>query len=205
MRYMLDEALAPTVPPARSSSRARSGGSKTESGPTRLALLATPRSGTTWLRLILGHVLELDELSVFHPADLDWTRLTDRAVIHLHWPRTPYLQSLLEEAEIKVVTISRHPYDVLVSILRMAQTEPETIGWLWGRGGDEDALLGVDPSSEEFAQWAMSERALNLLQVTSSWLVDDQVAKVSYEKLPRHQNKRSSVCSHNCPSRRSGP
>ncbi len=178
LHYMLDEFVAEQIQlPGRSLDPT------VGSGPTRIALLATPRSGTTWLRLILGHVLDLEELSVFHPADLDWAHLPERVVIHLHWPRTAHLQSLLEAARVNVVTMSRHPFDVLVSILRMAQTEPKTIGWLWGRGGDEEALLDADPSSEDFAQWALSERALNLLDVTRSWLVDDQVARVSYERL----------------------
>ncbi len=155
LHYMLDEFVAGQIQlPGRSPDPA------VGSGPTRIALLATPRSGTTWLRLILAHVLDLEELSVFHPADVDWAHLPERAVIHLHWPRTAHLQSLLEAARVNVVTMSRHPFDVLVSILRLAQTEPETIRWLWSRGGDEEALLDADPSSEEFAQWALSERAL---------------------------------------------
>ncbi len=132
---------------------------------------------------MLGYVLDLDDMSVHHPGDLDWLRLPDRVAVQLHWPRTPYLRTLLEKAQFNVVTISRHPFDVLISILRMAQTEPETIGWLWGRGGDEEELLDADPSSEAFAQWAMSERALNLLEVTSSWLDGGQAAQVSYERL----------------------
>ena len=183
LRYMLDEGLAEQTQWPRAVEPKPFSSSMSGSNPTRIALISTPRSGTTWLRLILEHVLELDALSVYHPADLDWTRLPGRAVIHLHWPRTAYLQSLLAGAKVNVVTMSRHPFDVLVSILRLAQTEPETIGWLWGRGGDEEGLVDVDPSSEEFAQWAMSDRALNLLEVTSSWLVDSRVERISYERL----------------------
>src|ERR1700722_5548124 len=183
LRYMLDEGLAEQTQWPRAVEPKPFSNSMSGSSPTSIALISTPRSGTTWLRLILEHVLELDALSVYHPADLDWTRLPERAVIHLHWPRTAYLQSLLAGAKVNVVTMSRHPFDVLVSILRLAQTEPETIGWLWGRGGDEEGLVDVDPSSEEFAQWAMSDRALNLLEVTSSWLVDSRVERISYERL----------------------
>src|ERR1700677_2956985 len=94
LRYMLDEGLSEqTLGIARDD---HSGDSIIESGSLRIALLATPRSGNTWLRLILGHVLALDELPVHHPGDLEWSRLPDRAVIQLHWPRTTYLQRLLE-------------------------------------------------------------------------------------------------------------
>ena len=182
-RYMLNEGLAEQARSPRFARHRPSRGPTAGSSPTRIALLATPRSGNTWLRLILGHILELEELPVHHPGDLDWTSLPERVVIQLHWPRTKYLQSLLEGAKVKVVTLSRHPFDILVSILRFAQTEPETIGWLWGRGGDEEGLLDVDPASQEFAQWATSERALNLLDVTGSWLNANQVEMVSYERL----------------------
>jgi hypothetical protein len=179
-RYLLAESLAGQAPPSgRGESSVRRGGRSR----VRVAVIATPRCGNTWVRMMLAHVLELDQLPVHHPADLDWTRLPEHVVIQLHWPRTAYLQSLLAGAGVNVVTVSRHPFDVLVSILRFAQTEPDTIEWLWGSGGDEESLLDVDPSSEQFAQWAMSERALELLEVSSSWLADDQVAHVRYESL----------------------
>ena len=178
IRYMLDESLAeraqvPQFPRRRPA----------DPSSTRIALLATPRSGNTWLRMILAHALGLDEIPAHHPGDLDWSTLPEQVVIQLHWPRTPYLETLLEQAGVRMVTLSRHPFDVLISILRFAQTEPDTVGWLWGKGGDEEGLLDVDPSSEEFAQWAMSERALNLLAVTTSWLDSEKVAQVSYERL----------------------
>jgi hypothetical protein len=183
LRWTVDEALAEKRRARRIRRHRAPGRSILGPGPTRIAILATPRSGNTWLRMMLRDVLELDELIVRHPGDLDWERLPERAVINLHWPATVYLQSFLEAARVKVVTISRHPFDVLVSILRFAQTEPETIQWLWGRGGDEDSLLDADPTSEPFAQWAMSERALHLIEVSSSWLAVPDVAHVSYDKL----------------------
>jgi hypothetical protein len=152
-------------------------------GSTRIAILATPRSGNTFLRLMLQQVLALDELPIYHPGDVDWTDLPERVIMQLHWPRTDYLQSLLNAAGVRVVTVSRHPFDVLVSILRFAQTEPDTVKWLWGEGGDEEALLDADPASERFARWAMSKRPLALLEVTQSWLADTRTEHIRYDAL----------------------
>jgi hypothetical protein len=84
---------------------------------------------------------------------------------------------------VRVVTVSRHPFDVLVSILRFAQTEPDTVEWLWGEGGDEEALLDADPASERFARWAMSKRPRALLAVSESWLADSRTEQVRYDAL----------------------
>jgi hypothetical protein len=131
----------------------------------------------------LEDVLELEPLPIYHPADLNWRQLPDRAVIQLHWNRSDYLQGLLEAANIKMVTLSRHPFDVILSILRFAQTEPDTSLWLWGEGGDEESIVGADPSSESFVRWALSERALALLGVTGSWLEVEGTAHIPYEAL----------------------
>lgn len=152
---------------------------------TRIAVLATPRSGNTWLRMMLAHVLELDAFAIHYPGDLDWQRLPERAVVSLHWPRTAYLSALLSEADVKVVTITRHPFDVLLSVLRFAQTDPDTREWLWTRGGDEEGIVDVDPANPQFAEWAMSERASALLEVTSSWIAHRHAAIVNYEALVR--------------------
>lgn len=181
LRYMLDEAEF-----ARDAGRSGPLGAPRPSGfeaRTRIAVLATPRSGNTWTRLMLGHVLDLVELPVHHPADLDWSSLPDRAVIQLHWPRSPYLQSLLDRAGVTVVTPVRHPFDVLISVLRFAQIEPGTGEWLWGQAGDEGLLLDADPTSTQFAQWALSDRAAALLDLSRSWAAGGRAVTVRYEDL----------------------
>ena len=156
-----------------------------ESLGTRIAIFNTPRSGSTLLRLILANTLDLVDMPAHHPADIDWQNLPDRVIVHIHWPRTAYLDSLLNQAQMRVVTISRHPFDVLLSILRYAQLEPRTSEWLWGDGGDEDEIVGADPTSTPFALWATSDRARALLNVTDSWLSHSEVTHVRYDPLVR--------------------
>jgi hypothetical protein len=152
-------------------------------GQVRIAVVSTPRSGGTWASLVVQHALDLVGLTAPHPGDLDWLALPDRALIHLHWPRTPYLQSLLDKAGVQVVTIIRHPFDVMLSVLRFAQMTPATADWLWGEAGSENILLDADPTSPQFAQWAMSERAAALVDVSRSWAACRGVVSVRYESL----------------------
>ena len=84
--------------------------------PARLALIGTPRSGSSWLRNVLAAALDAEELPVLHPADLDWAALPDRFVVQLAWERTRFLERVLREQGITVVSVARHPLDVLVSI-----------------------------------------------------------------------------------------
>ena len=149
----------------------------------RIAIVSTPRSGNSFLRMLLAQSLGLVEIPVHHPAEVSWEDLPDRAVIQLHWPRTEYFAHLLNEAQVHVVTLIRHPFDVLLSVLRFAQIEPDTREWLWGKEGNEDAYLGADPTSEAFAHWATSSRARALLDVTESWLSDPGVSRVRYDTL----------------------
>jgi hypothetical protein len=149
----------------------------------RIAVLATPRSSNSWTRTVLEQSLDLVPVAVHHPADLDWFALPERLVVQLHWRRSPYFQSLLEQAGVKVVTIIRHPFDIMLSVLRFAQTEPATAEWLWGAAGNENILLDADPTSLEFARWAVSERAAALLDVSRSWASNRGTVSVRYEKL----------------------
>jgi hypothetical protein len=179
-RYMLAERQGPAGGLGPAQARLAAGGPASNA---RIAILSTPRSGNTYLRVLLANAAGLHQLSAHHPADIEWQHLPESVVIQLHWPRTEYLCSLLESAGVAAMTVVRHPFDVLVSVLRFAQTEPDTIEWLWGEGGDEERLVDADPTSEAFARWATGPRAEALLAVSDSWLDDPACMTVRYEEL----------------------
>lgn len=110
LRYLLEErGLGPPGRPVTARTDRPDG--------VRVAVISSPRSGNTLLRSLLAQTLDLVELPVHHPADLDWDHLPARAVIQLHWPRTAHLERLLAGAGTRVVTLARDPLDVLVSVL----------------------------------------------------------------------------------------
>lgn len=43
--------------------------------PLRIAIVSTPRSGNTWLRLMLGRFYDAAQIAVFEPSDINWAAL----------------------------------------------------------------------------------------------------------------------------------
>ena len=149
----------------------------------RLALVGTPRTGNTWLRGLLAGLYGLQQYAVHNPADIDWEELPDRSIVQVHWTRSDPFRSVLERNGFRVVTIARHPLDVLVSILHFSRREPQTRHWLSGEGDGEAAIRWAAPGDAAFEAFAKGRRAGELLGVTPSWWMDPGVAKVRYESL----------------------
>ena len=123
-----------------------------------------------WLRRLLAAAYVLREVSAHTPAEVDWDALPERCVLQLDWRHTPEFAAVLRRHAFSVAVLVRHPLDVLVSILQVAPHEPESARWLDGDGGDESSLLGADPASPEFLEYATGPRASALLSVTPGWL-----------------------------------
>ena len=150
----------------------------------RLAIVGTPRSGNMWLRGLLSSVGGLEESSADTPGGVSWDELPEACVLQLHWPPTDDFASLLERERFRPVVLTRHPLDVLVSILHFAQHEPRTARWLNGEAGDEHSLVGADPCSAAFLAYATGPRARALLDVTVLWARSPTLASaISYEDL----------------------
>jgi hypothetical protein len=148
----------------------------------RVAVVSTPRSGNTWLRGLLAQLTGSVEIAVHTPAEVPWETLPPRVLLQIHWYPTPQFTGLLNKGGFKVVTISRHPLDVLISILHFCRHEPATARWLEGRGGTEESLLGATPLDLATAEYAASRRFRELLGVTDAWW-DEADAAVRYEDL----------------------
>ncbi len=162
-------------------------GITTIEGPCRLAVVSTPRAGNTWLRHLLRSLFRFDhpggELAVHLPGDVPWATLPERCVLQLHWHRSHSFTSLLEEHKFRVVTLARHPIDVLISILRFAPYQPATARWLDGEGGDERPILGASPRDPVFLEYATGPRAKALLSVSREWWEAADCFRLRYEDL----------------------
>ncbi len=153
--------------------------------PLRIAIVATPRSGNTWLRAMLGQVYAIPTTATHELGDDDWGRFPPEVVHQVHWPRTPEFLDKLRDHGFRVVTLARHPLDTLISILHFAWYDRETASWLLGREGDETGLCGAMPRSRPFLDYAAGPRAAALLSVTCDWWQQEGVTSVRYEDLVR--------------------
>lgn len=150
-------------------------------GLMRIAIVSTPRSGNTWLRHLLRDMWDFPEIAVHNY--LDAVRLPESCVLQLHWYREPNFQHFLSEHNVNVVTVARHPLDVLVSVLHYVRYEPDTAKWLGGNCQLPGSLSEASPVSHDFVRYALSFGSENLLSVTYQWWHDDSAIKVRYEDL----------------------
>ena len=154
----------------------------------RIAIVSTPRSGNTWLRLVLANALGLDEIAVHNYLEVI-EPLPDRCVLQLHWYREPNFQKWLRKHGFAVVVLARHPLDVLVSVLQFIRREPLTSRWLEGNVEIPDSLAGTSPVSPAFRDFALGWGSENLLSVSYQWWHDTAALRVRYEELTAKPKK----------------
>jgi hypothetical protein len=153
----------------------------------RVAVIGTPRCGNTWVRLVLADILKLEPLSVHNYSELG--AIPERAIVQLHWYREPRFQRFLQDNGFKTLVLSRHPLDVLVSILNFIRYEPLTARWLEGNAEIPASLIGEPPISRAFVQYATSWGAENVLSISYQWWHDSHAVKVRYEDLVKRPHK----------------
>ena len=91
----------------------------------------------------------------------------------------------MHEHGFRVVTVARHPLDVLISILHFCVYESESEHWLLGAGGSEAGIFAAMPRSRAFVEYATGPRAAELLAVTPDWWGRPGVVGVRYEDCVR--------------------
>jgi hypothetical protein len=135
----------------------------------RLAVVGTSRSGNTWLRILLAQLYDLAQYAAHTPDALDWETLPENCIVQLHWHRLPPFTTFLAAQNFRVVTMARHPLDILISILQFSPHEPQTACWLDGENGNETAIHNKSVISPEFLAYAVSSRAQALLSISREW------------------------------------
>jgi hypothetical protein len=149
----------------------------------RIAIISTPRTGSTWLRMLLMDAYAIPGFAVHRPDDLNWAELPEKCVLQLHWHRTAALVQKLREEGFHVVSVARHPLDVLISILQFCLHDDSTLQWLNGEAGDERPIHGAMPGSAVFIDYGAGPRAAALMAVSREWALAPDCIRVRYENL----------------------
>jgi len=149
----------------------------------RVAIVATPRSGNTWLKGLLGSLYGLPDIICDRPDEVPWETLPERCVLQMHWGPEPELIDRFQRHVIRPVTIARHPLDTLISMLHFCTTWQGTSRWFGGRDGNEDAIRGSLPTSPEFLEYATGPRARTLMSITRDWWSTGTCHTLCYEHL----------------------
>ncbi len=149
----------------------------------RIAVISTPRVGNTWLNYCVAKLLDMPTVGVHRVSDLDNVELLEKMVLQVHGEYEDVeLRTFLNKNNFKVVTVSRHPLDVFISILHFVQIHTSPLQWLDGKA-DVEKLYGLDPSRPEFITWCLGEGAGRLLSVSYGWSQSGHAELVKYEDL----------------------
>lgn len=149
----------------------------------RIALISTPRSGNTWFRKLLCGTYQVPEGLSHELGASEMVEAPPEVIHQVHWRRSPEFVEQLHEHGFRVVTLARHPFDVLISVLHFCRHDSSTANWLLGQGGDELGLLDATPRSQAFLDYATGPRAAALLAVTADWWGQPDVLSVRYEDV----------------------
>ncbi|WP_413186466.1 hypothetical protein [Paraburkholderia sacchari] len=122
----------------------------------------------------------MQELAVHNYLDVP-SELPERCFLQIHWYREPNFQAWLRANRFRVLTVARHPLDVLVSALHYIRHEPGTSRWLEGNTNLPGDLATSAPSSREFLEYALSTGAEDLLSITYQWWTDPETIRLRYE------------------------
>lgn len=161
---------------------------RTRSDRIRIAIVATPRSGNTWLRRMLDHVYRFSEggpeceMALYNPLEAPWSNMPEHCILMAHWHRVAPFRDLLKKHDFRVITLARHPLDVMISILQYSGCG-YSLRWLEGEAGDEQPIFSATPTSPEFLQYALGPRARALMSVSPEWWRASGTQRVRYEKL----------------------
>jgi hypothetical protein len=146
----------------------------------RIAVISSPRSGNSWIRSTLAAALGFPELA-FHDFCDAPSDLPADCLLQIHWRREPLFQEWIAKNDFRVLTVARHPIDVLLSALRFSRREPQVARWLNGATQLPISLGKEGPASPEFMNYCLSEGAENLLSVTADWWDRPGVIQARYE------------------------
>lgn len=148
-------------------------------------LTSTPRSGNTLLQRLFHEVLGYPILGAPTIDDIAVETVTAPALMQIHAVRNRRALRFVADLRAKVVTVGRHPLDVLLSILHFSRHETQILDWLDGEWlpTPPTALQGAAPTSPAFVEWASGRGAAQLLAISQEWWKDPATYRIRYEDL----------------------
>jgi len=142
----------------------------------KLMIASTPKSGNTWVKLILSRVYDLPVLIAPNGFEQEqWDALGEDWVVHQHISATSESINWFNDNNIPVITTIRHPGDVLVSLFHYTKWK-KTNGHLDVLAEDKDEM------GEHTLNFVTSYRFAKFLQLSIKWLKHGSYV-MRYEEL----------------------
>lgn len=146
----------------------------------KILIASTPRSGNTWLKLLLSEIYNLPIVSLTTSFDEARYELsTDRWVAHQHYYPQPHLLSWAKQKGVHLLTMVRHPADTLLSLVHYLRNlppafSPEETGQLPRLDGEVFGPETIRFVEREFSSW---------LGISVGWVLARASLVVRYEDL----------------------
>lgn len=148
----------------------------------KILIVSTPKTGNTWLRNLLAaaYGLPMVELSTaFDPAEAEGHGA--RWIAHQHFYPEPALLSWAEQHGVVLLTTTRHPGDVLISLYHYVQNY---VGETAGFGTEATMVSDARPFGEKTASF-VKQAFHSLLDISIQWMDTGRSQVVRYEDLWR--------------------
>ncbi len=148
----------------------------------RLLILSTPKTGSTWLRNLLACTYDLPQADLDYPFNPATASPKGPAwVSHHHFHPSPELLVWIEQSSARVITMIRHPADVLISLyhhlheFKAQDLDQDFLRSMLHADFDRSPVLPEGPG-QPFS-WE--------LECSVAWMETGRVALVRYEDLWR--------------------
>src|SRR5215813_3278820 len=158
----------------------------------RILIAATEKTGNTWLKLLLAQIYDLPTLYLsenFSESEADL--LGNRWITHQHFLAEHHLLTWAGRTQIHLVTMIRHPADILVSLYHYCCNYPDHYK------GDVAIAAALVPDTQERKATAhlphhvvdgellrlLQERIMCDVNISISWIRSGRSSLVRYEDL----------------------
>lgn len=149
----------------------------------RVAIISSPRCGNTFLRLCLADILSLNTDAFHEPKNFP-SVFPEDFIFQLHWQNDDKLYKFLLKKKFKIITLTRNPLDIFISILRFTRHEKQLENWLKGELNIKQSKFKLwQPNDHNFINWCTSEYSKKLLSVSLEWSKLDNIHLIKYEDL----------------------
>ena len=143
-------------------------------------IFANPRSGNNAIGQSLSKAMGWQKDSP-STLNINYGKIKEPHIILIHKSKEEFTNEYTENIPYSVITITRHPFDIMLSAFRYSAKSGSCFEWV-NRTVFPKPFYGVNkkPLSNDFIKWAQSKHAKALLATTVSWL-DSADAIVRYE------------------------
>lgn len=165
----------------------------------RFVVAVTPKSGGEWVAGILSTISGSALANMQRIDSHVLAGLPSNVVITTRELPNLSLIRDISQASFQTITVTRHPFDVLINLLLTANVDVETnTHWVDSLFQFEKALANVTPRHPMVLQYAASSRFKDLLAISSRWKNNEGTYSLTFEGLANNpQREMENIVDHN--------